>query len=307
VPAELVGQRRRGLTRYVMSLMNGARIAISAQALGIAEAAFREAHKYAREREQFGQPIIKFPAVYGMLLRSRVDIAAVRALLYEATRYVDLRDIYEEINKHAETKDREFVQREKYYTKIASTLTPLAKAMSTEMANQVAYDGIQVHGGTGYMKDFAAERLYRDARITNIYEGTTQLQYVAGIGGVVQRILEPLMDKISHLPFEGRLRRLASRVDMAREKLNEAVKQVENKDDSEYFSLMTGTLCEMEIAVFVSYLLLRDAFRDKEKTMIAEIFIQNRMPQFDKLYQEATSGNTAMIDNYEDILGDTGH
>ncbi len=302
VPAELVGQRRRGLTRYVMSLMNGARIAISAQALGIAEAAYREALKYAREREQFGQPIIKFPAVYEMLCRSRMELAASRALLYESTRYVDLRDMYEEHNQHAEEKDREKVRLEKYYSKIASTLTPLAKAMNTEMANRVAYDGIQVHAGTGYMKDFPAERFYRDARITNIYEGTTQLQYVAAVGGVVQRILEPLMDKISHMPFEGRLRRLASRVDMAREKLNQAVKQVEAKGDSEYYSLMAGKLCEMEIAVFVSYLLLRDAYRDKEKTLIADLFIQNRMPLFENLYEVVTSGNTVMIDNYEDIL-----
>ncbi len=303
VPAELVGQRRRGLTRYVMSLMNGARIAISAQALGVAEAACREALKYAGEREQFGRPIIKFPPVYEMLVRDRVSIAATRALLYEATRYVDLRDMYEETNQHAETRDPEFVKREKKYTKIASVLTPLAKAMATEMANQVAYDSLQVHGGTGYMRDFPVERLYRDARITNIYEGTTQLQYVAAIGGVVQRILEPLMEQISHLPFEGKLRRLASRVDTAREKLNAAVRHVEGRGDSEYFALMSGRLCEMEISVFVGYLLLRDALRDKEKTAVAEIFLQYRLPLFEMLYHTTTSDNVAVIDNHEEILG----
>ncbi len=302
VPAELVGQRRRGLTRYVMSLMNGARVAISAQALGVAEAAYREALKYAREREQFGQPIIKFPAVYDMLLRNRVKLVATRTMLYETTRYVDLRDTYEEANRHAEERDPEMIRREKQYSRIAAALTPLAKAMATEVANQVAYDAIQIHGGTGYMRDFPAERLYRDARITNIYEGTTQLQYVAAIGGVVQRVLEPLMDKISHLPFEGRLRRLASRVDMAREKLNQAVEFVEKRDDREYFSLMSGRLCEMEIAVFVCYLMLRDALLDKARIPLVELFVQEWLANFEALHQIVVSGSLTTIDHHEELL-----
>ncbi|NTU60657.1 MAG: acyl-CoA dehydrogenase, partial [Deltaproteobacteria bacterium] len=225
VPAELIGQRRRGLTRYVMSLMNGARVAISAQAVGIAEAAYRSALLYARAREQFGQTIDKFPAVYEMLVRSKVQIVAARTLLYETTKYVDLRDTYEHLVEHGTPEEitADVRQKEKRYARIAAVLTPLSKALSTEMANEVAYDSLQVHGGTGYMKDFNVERYCRDARITNIYEGTTQLQHVAAIGGVIQRVLEPLMDEISHLPFEGKLRRLASSVDVARQQLNRAV------------------------------------------------------------------------------------
>ena len=302
VPAELCGQRRRGLSRYVMSLMNGARVAISAQALGIAEASYREALDYAREREQFGTPIIKFPAVYDMVTRMKVNLAAARTFLYETTRYVDLRDAYEEANKHEEKPSTEARQLEKTYSRIAATLTPLCKALTTELSNQIAYDCIQVHGGTGYMRDFPAERLYRDARITNIYEGTTQLQFIAGIGGVMRRTLAPLMDELSHLPYEGKLRRLASSVDVAREKLQRAVKYVEHARDSDYHDLMTGRLCQMETKVFAAYLLLRDALKDKDREAIAEQYILAAVPEVDLHHDFVTGGNVTMIDNHESIL-----
>ncbi len=303
VPAELVGKRKRGLTRYVMSLMNGARVAISGQALGIAEAAYREALKYAQEREQFGRAIIKFPAVYDMLVNSKVDVIAGRTLLYETTKYVDLRDSYEEANNHAEERDPESIALEKKYTKIAAALTPLAKAYCTEMANKVAYDCIQIHGGTGYMRDFPAERLYRDARITNIYEGTTQLQYVAAIGGVVQGVLDPIMDELSHLPYEGKLRRLASSVDIARDRFRRAVDYVEEHSDTDYFGLVSAHLCEMQIAIFVSYLMLKDALHDRDRAELAEVFISRNMPKVEMLHEKVTSGNVTVIDNYEKILG----
>lgn len=303
VPAELVGQRRRGLTRYIMSLMNGARVAISAQALGIAEAAYREGLKYAGEREQFGKAIIRFPAVYEMLVTAKVRIMACRALLYFTTCYVDLRDCYEEFNKDRERMTDASRELEKVYTKIAAELTPLCKAMCTEIANRVAYDTIQIHGGTGYMKDFPAERLYRDVRITNIYEGTTQLQYVAAIGGVMQRVLDPLMEKMSQLPYEGKLRRLASAVDMAREKLQRVVRFVEEKHDSDYHDLMAHRLCEMETIVLVSYLLLRDASSEKSREAIAERFILDGMPLVNEHFEVITSNDYTLIDNYETILG----
>ena len=185
VPAELCGQERRGLTKYVMSLMNGARVAISGQALGIAEAAYREARKYAAERVQFKQSIDQFPAIYEMLAKMKIKVTAARTLLYETTRMVDLRYSYMALDERSE--------KAKYYSKVAAALTPMCKALSTEIANQVAYDCIQIHGGTGYMHDFDAERYYRDARITNIYEGTTQLQVVAAIGGIMQRVLDPMI------------------------------------------------------------------------------------------------------------------
>ena len=301
VPAELVGQRRRGLTRYVMSLMNGARVAISGQALGIAEAAYREGLKYAHEREQFGKAIIGFPAVYEMLVMNRLKIAGARALLYFATKYVDLRDVYEERNKEDATPESR--QTEKRYTKIASVLTPLSKAWSTEIANQVCYDTIQIHGGTGFMRDFPAERLYRDARITNIYEGTTQLQYVAAIGGVIQRVLEPVLQEFSKLPFEGKLRRLASTVDVAHEKLQRAVDLVEKKRDPEYHDLMAGRLCKMEMIVLISYLLLGEAQIDRERTSLAESFVRQFMPEFEMHCDVIMSSDYSMIDNHLTILG----
>jgi alkylation response protein AidB-like acyl-CoA dehydrogenase len=305
VPAELVGERRRGLTRYVMSLMNGARVAISGQALGIAEAAYREARKYAVEREQFGKPIGKFPAVYEMLAKSRVQIAAARTLLYETTKYVDLRDAYEERLSHEGLPKEQLEDarvKTRHYTKMSAELTPLAKALATEVANQVAYDGIQIHGGTGFMRDFNAERYYRDARITNIYEGTTQLQYVAAIGGVMQRILEPLMVEISQLRFEGKLRRLASAVDMARERLNQAVRFVAARNDSEYFDLMARRLCEMETIVLASYLLLRDAVQDKKRDVLAERYVLDMLPTVDLHAAVVCSGDLSLIDRHQEIL-----
>ncbi|TAL18434.1 acyl-CoA dehydrogenase [bacterium] len=304
VPAELVGSRRRGLTRYVMSLMNGARIAISAQAIGIAEAAYREALEYAGAREQFGKTIDNFPAVYEMLVRSKVNIVAARTLLYETTKYVDLRDNYEHWVDHGEpeTVTAEVKERSKFYSKVAAVLTPLSKACSTELANKVAYDGLQVHGGTGYMKDFNAERYARDARITNIYEGTTQLQHIAAIGGVTQRVLDPLMDEISHLPFQGKLRRLASAVDMGRERLKHAAAYVLSRDDSEYQLLMATRLCNIETAIFSGYLLLRDAFADESRTPLAERYIREALPVVEQDCAVVMSGDYSIIDNKKDIL-----
>ncbi len=306
VPAELVGERRRGLTRYVMSLMNGARVAISSQAVGIAEAAYREALEYARAREQFGSTIDKFPAVYEMLVRCKVNIAAARALLYETAKYVDLRDSYAEMVAHTDrgALPPDARKKARMYSKIAAELTPLAKAFTTEMANEVAYIGIQIHGGTGFMRDFNAERFYRDARITNIYEGTTQLQYVAAIGGAVQRVLDPLMDELSLLPYQGKLRRLASRVDVGRERLREAIHSVteHHRHDTEYFELVSRRLCEMETIVLVSYLLLRDALREPSREALAERYILDMMPVLDVHYAWINSGDFSLVDRHEEIL-----
>lgn len=304
VPAELVGDRRRGLTRYVMSLMNGARVAISSQAVGIAEAAYRSALDYAKAREQFGKPIIEFPAVYEMLVNAKVQIVAARTLLYETTKYVDLRDVYEHRVEHGDpeqaTSDAKAKLRE--YTKIAAVLTPLSKALSTEVANKVAYDGVQVHGGAGYMKDFNAERYMRDARITNIYEGTTQLQHIAAIGGVVQRVLEPLMEEFSNLPYQGKLRRLASAVDVARQKLNRAVEHIGQRHDAEFLNLMARRLCNAETTIYISYLLMRDAQKDDSRELIAERYILDNIPAAEADCDTVLRGDVSMVDNRRKIL-----
>ncbi len=304
VPAELCGMRRRGLTRYVMSLMNGARVAISAQALGIAEAAFRAARKYAEEREQFKKSIDKFPPVYDMLAKMKTKVTAARVLLYETTLAVDLRSGYNHLVEHGtpEQVTDEVRKKQKYYNRLAAILTPMSKALSTEIANEVAYDGIQIHGGTGYMHDFDAERYYRDARITNIYEGTTQLQHVAAIGGVMQRTLDPVMDKYSELPYDGKLARLNKAVGKMREKLAKAVAYVAEKKDSTYHDLMAKDLVEMETYVFVGYLMLRDALKNEDREALAERFILDAIAEVDRRCQVVTSGDFTVIDRHREVI-----
>ena len=302
VPAQLCGQRRRGLTKYVMSLMNGARIAISAQALGIAEAAFFEARKYAEERKQFKKSIDKFPAVYDMLTSMKIKIIATRSLLYETTRAVDLRSSYThkvESDPNVSAEDR---QKAKYWTRVAAVLTPMCKALSTEVANQVAYDAIQIHGGTGFMKDFPAERFYRDARITNIYEGTTQLQVVAAIGGVMLRVNDERIATFMALPYEGALARLKDKVAALHKKQLEAVKYVSEKKDAEYQSLVAQCLVDMETFVFVGMLMLRDALKDSEREMFAERYILDAESKFTESYMRVMSGDLTVIDKHREII-----
>lgn len=277
-PALLIGQRRRGLTRYVMSLMNGARLAIAAQAVGLAEAAFRCALKYTSERQQFGKPLRQLGAVNEMLTRMKVNLMAGRTLLYETCKYVDLRNCLEQVNSQGDASP-ENREREKSLGKIAATLTPMIKAFASEMCNQVCYDCIQCHGGKGYMRDNLPERLYRDARITNIYEGTTQMQVIAAIGGIMQRTLEPLFDELSALTYSGRLAELASEVTQARKLANQAIDFVEQKGDSAYFDLMATRLVRIQTIVLISYLLLRDAKSAQERIALCERFIGDYLPE----------------------------
>jgi alkylation response protein AidB-like acyl-CoA dehydrogenase len=305
VPAELCGLRKRGLTKYIMALMNGARVAISGQALGIAEAAYREARKYASEREQFKKTIDKFPAVYDMLTRMKIKIVAARTLLYETTKNVDLRTIYTRLVDHAEGQSpppQELREKQKYYSKLAAIMTPMAKAFCTEIANQVAYDSIQIHGGTGYMKDFNAERYYRDARITNIYEGTTQLQVVAAIGGVIQRTLDKSMDELSKLPYDGILDRINHIIADMREKQKKAISFVAEKKDSSYYDLMARNLVEMEIIIYTGLLMLRDAAKDSKREMLAEKFVVDALPDFNAKYETVMSADYSTIDKHRDII-----
>ncbi len=184
-PAELVGDRKMGLIKYVMALMNAARLGIGAQSIGLCEAAYREGLKYAGERAQFGKAIINFPAVYEMLGNAKARIAAGRALLYETTRFVEIYKTYEHIGHERELSSEERAEM-KHYQKLADGYTPLQKLFLSEYANSIAYDMLQIHGGSGYMKDYPIERIVRDARITNIYEGTSQLQVVAAINAVTK-------------------------------------------------------------------------------------------------------------------------
>ncbi len=304
VPAEVCGQRKRGLTRYVMALMNGARVAISAQAIGVAEAAYREAKKYASEREQFKNSIDKFPAIYSMLTDMKISIIAARTLLYETTRAVDFRNYYVHTveNGSQEQITNEIRTAAKYWAKVAAALTPMSKAYATEMANDVAYKGIQIHGGTGFMKDFNAERFYRDARITNIYEGTTQLQHVAAIGGVTQRTLNVLYDEYSKLPYDGKLKRLASKLETMRKQIEEAAAYVLAKKDTTYHDLVTKHLVNMETYAFVGYLMTRDALKDSSREVLAERFILDSEIEFQRCRAYVMSGDVTTIDKHRDII-----
>ena len=302
VPAVLCGKRRFGLIKYVMSLMNGARVAISGQAIGIAEAAYREARKYAAERMQFKKSIDQFPAIYDMLAGMKVKLTAARALLYETTRVVDLRNGYTHLVEHGENVSADDRAKQKYYNKVAAVLTPMCKALAPEMANQVAYDAIQIHGGTGFMKDFNAERFYRDARITNIYEGTTQLQVVAAIGGVIQRDNDVRIQELASLDYTGKLARLRDTVMKLHARQLEAVKFVAEKKDPAYHDLMARSLVEMETYIFVGLLLLRDAMKCEDRAAIAERFILDAVPEFEKRFMRVTSGDVTLIDNKRDII-----
>ncbi|MCJ7800933.1 MAG: acyl-CoA dehydrogenase family protein, partial [Candidatus Marinimicrobia bacterium] len=200
-PAYLVGKRKFGLIKYIMSLMNGARIAVAAQALGIAEAAYNLAKEYAETRIQFDKPIIEIPAVYKLLSDMRLNIEAGRLLLYETGKVVDKLKVSSK-NPNADRKEIKYLER------LAGVLTPFSKYFNAEMANKTAYDGLQVMAGNGYMKDYDMERYYRDARITNIYEGTSQLQVVASVGGILAGVLDKEFDKFNELSFKAELQPL---------------------------------------------------------------------------------------------------
>ncbi len=261
-PGELVGSRKLGLIKYVMALMNGARLGIAAQSVGLCEAAYREALIYAKERMQFGKAIIRFPAVFEMLSLMKAKLDASRTLLYETARFVDVYKTYMHI---ADERDLTREEREemKRYQRLADIFTPLAKGMSSEYSNQLAYDAVQIHGGSGFMKDYPVERIYRDARITSIYEGTTQLQVVAAIRGIttgafLNRIREYEAEKISP-----KLEYLKRSLIILTDDYEQAVKKVTSADDNEFIDFHARRLVEMAGHIIMSYLLLLDSNRDE--------------------------------------------
>jgi hypothetical protein len=277
-PARLIGSRKMGLIKYVMSLMNSARLGIGAQSVGLAEAAYREALKYANERIQFGKPIIKFPAVYELLRLMEVKTMAIRSLLYETARFVDVYKAYAQV---AEKRKLEPDERKdsKKYQRLADVYTPLLKLISSEYCNKITYDSLQVHGGAGFMKDFPIERIYRDARITSIYEGTSQLQVVAAIRGVgtnayLNQIREYENQKIDpELEF---LRKIL--IDMTAE-YEEMFNLIEKTEDQEYLDFHARRLVEMAGNIIMGYLMLQDTIRDDDYRNAAEIFIKTAVTE----------------------------
>lgn len=270
-PAELCGSRRMGLIKYVMALMNGARLGIAAQSVGVSEIAYREALAYAKERRQFGKAIIDFPAVSEMLAVMKAKLDASRTLLYETSRFVDMYKVYEDIARERKLTDEERAEMKKY-SKLADALTPLAKGLTSEYCNQNAYDCIQVHGGSGFMKDYACERIYRDARITSIYEGTTQLQVVAAIRHATTGTYRTLMDTYAATEFKAELQPMAENLKALTALYDEAVAAVLAVGDQKYTDFMARRLVEMAGNIIMNYLLLLDANRNDSFVASANVY-----------------------------------
>ncbi len=272
-PAELCGQRKFGLIKYVMSLMNGARLGIAAQSVGISEAAYREALAYAQKRVQFGKPIIKFPAVYEMLALMNAKLAASRSLLYETARFVD---IYKSYNHIAESRDltKEEKEEQRKYQKLADAFTPLAKGITSEFCNEIAYDALQIHGGSGFMKDYPIERIYRDARITTIYEGTTQLQVVAAIRAVTTGTYLAQMQEYEKEEIKPETESYRSLLaDMAFE-YEQVEARVTVHNNQEFIEFHARRLVEMAGNIIMGYLLLFDTQRDHTYWKTLEVFLR---------------------------------
>ncbi len=281
--AELCGDRKLGLIKYVMALMNGARLGIMAQAVGLSEAAYREGYAYALDRKQFGKAIIQFPAIYEMLSLMRAKADASRAMLYETARFVDVYKALDDISKERKLTPEER-QELKKYSKLADAFTPMGKGMTTEFANQNAYDAIQIHGGSGFMKDYTCERLYRDARITNIYEGTTQLQVVAAIRHVTTGTYLNQLHEYDKIEYNEALKPLQSRLQAMTSKYAELVEAVAGTKDAEYIDFQARRLVEAGAHCVFGYLLLQDANKDESYRRSAEVYINYGEAEIDKIY-----------------------
>ena len=275
-PAQLIGKRKFGLIKYVMDLMNGARMGVSAQALGISQAAYEEALKYARDREQFGKKIYDIPVVSNMLIDMRVTLESNRSLLYSTARWVSLRERLEEQISRLKAEGKpvdELNARFKEASRTAALLTPIVKYLLSESANQICYDALQIHGGAGYMKEFDIERLARDARITNIYEGTSQLQIVAATGGVTNDVLAAYFKKKAEYVYKGTLTKLADYLKEIRQIFLESLKYVLDKQDKYFQDVAAKELVEIYSFIYTGYLLLDEAEIESRKVFIANRYI----------------------------------
>ncbi|MBQ5704848.1 MAG: acyl-CoA dehydrogenase family protein [Alistipes sp.] len=272
-PAELVGDRRMGLIKYVMSLMNAARLGIGAQSVGLCEAAYREALKYAHERQQFGKDIIKFPAVAEMLTNMRARLRGARALLYETSRFVEIYKQYTHIS-HERSLEAEERQEMKFYNRLADGFTPLVKLFASEYANSLAYDAIQIHGGSGFMKDYACERLYRDARILNIYEGTSQLQVVAAINGVTKGTFMEQISRYEEQSYSEAMQPIVEQMKALRTRVEAMVAHVEavSKDAPQFKDFHARRLVESVGHIIITYLLAQQASEVEEYASDAKVF-----------------------------------
>jgi len=326
-PAQLIGERQRGLVTYVMSLMNGARIGIAAQSVGIAEAAFRVAREYAASRKQFGVAIEHLPAVRDMLIDMKMQIEAGRALLYETSRVVDIDVGYARQLQADRPTDKEHAKKLKEaarsYKRYAAMLTPMSKYYCSEMCNRVAYDAIQVLGGSGYMRDYPVERHTRDARITTIYEGTSQLQIVAAVRAVCSGTAAKFIDELAARQYPPSLEPLLSQLRTAGEQLARAVAFVKQQGN-EYMDLYGRPLVDIAIDLIIGHLFCRQADTTVDmqvtlpgdtngdartipmkmrKEMFARRYITRAIPRINAAVQIICSGDRASFTDYPAMVG----
>ena len=307
-PCRLIGERQRGLITYVMSLMNGARLGIAAQSLGVAEAAQRLARDYANSREQFGAPIEHLPAVAEMVVDMRVRIEAARALCYETARVCDYENNINRLHERnadslsAEEK-KEFKQKSRSLKKLNAMLTPMSKFFCSEMSISVSTDAIQVLGGSGYMKDYAAERYYRDARITTIYEGTSQLQVVAAIRGLTSGVYKSYIEEFENKEFgDETLDALKSKLVTAHAKLTDALTFAREKG-SAYVELRARKMVEAGIAILIGHYLLAQAAKNDRKKKVADYYITKSLSEIAAAVATIQDGSTHVLDDYLEFVG----
>ena len=300
--AELCGSRRLGLIKYVMALMNGARLGIAAQSVGVSERAYREALDYARDRKQFGKAIIEFPAVYEMLAVMKAKLDASRALLYETARFVDIYKAYDDIAKER-TLTPEERKEAKAFSRKADACTPLVKGMGSEYCNQNAYDAIQIHGGSGFMKDYPCERIYRDARIMNIYEGTSQLQVVAAINAVTKGTFMEQIERYAADTYCECMQPVVAKLKELTAKFAEMVERVESGDKEKpgFKDFHARRLVETAGHIIITYLLARQAGECEEYVNSARIFVKLAEGKIGEAYTYVMNSSLDDVDLFKAV------
>ena len=289
--AELCGNTRLGLIKYVMALMNGARLGIAAQSVGVEQEAYNEGLAYAKERAQFGEKIINFPAVYDMLSRMKAKLDAGRSLLYCCARYVDIYKALEDIARDSKLTPEER-QEMKKYTRLADAFTPLAKGMNSEYANQNAYDAISIHGGSGFIMEYKCQRLFRDARIFSIYEGTTQLQVVAAIRYITNGTYLSIIKEMLESEVSDDLKPLKERVAKLVELYEAAINKVKEANDQAVHDFLARRLYNMTGDIVMSLLILDDATKAPEMfAKSANVYV--------RMAEEEVLGHSAYIQNFK--------
>lgn len=289
--AELCGSTRLGLIKYVMALMNGARLGIAAQSVGVEQEAYNEGLAYAKERAQFGEKIINFPAVYDMLSRMKAKLDAGRSLLYQTARYVDIYKALEDIERDRKLTPEE-KQELKKYQRLADAFTPMAKGMNSEYANQNAYDAISIHGGSGFIMEYKSQRLFRDARIFSIYEGTTQLQVVAAIRYITNGTMLNNIKDMAAAEVSEALQPLKARVEKLIPVYEAALNRVKDLNNQDAHDFLARRLYDMTCEIVMSLLILDDATRAPELfTKSANVYV--------RMTEEDVLGKAAYIQNFQ--------